>query len=54
MLMGLNGELTEGESITLTLVFEDGSEKMVAAPVRKMKMRMGSKHDMPMESHSQQ
>ncbi len=38
----------EGDSIHLTLVFNDGSKKMLDVPVKKMNMQMGStmhKHD---------
>ena len=40
MLIGLKEKLTPGDNIAVTLVFEDGSKKLVQAPVRKMKMHM--------------
>ena len=40
MLIGLQQELVPGEEISLTLVFEDGSEKPLRAPVRKLPMMM--------------
>lgn len=42
MLIDLNEGLKEGTSIPLTLVFEDGSKKEIQAPVRKLKMKMGT------------
>lgn len=35
MLIGLVKPLTEGETVSLTLTFEDGSNKRVSAPVKK-------------------
>ena len=40
MLMGLKGDLKDGDHAMITLVFEDGSKKMVHAPVQKMEMKM--------------
>lgn len=40
MLIGLNQNLVPGESVPLTLKFEDGSEVTVDAPVRKLQMKM--------------
>lgn len=44
MFIGLNRELKEGEEVTFTLVFEDGSETRITAPVKKVMagMQMGS------------
>jgi copper(I)-binding protein len=39
MLIGLKQELKPGEMIPLTLEFEDGSEKALKAPVRKIMMK---------------
>jgi copper(I)-binding protein len=49
MLMGLKGDLNDGDHAMITLVFEDGSKKVVHAPVRKLDMKMdmeqkGQKH----------
>ncbi len=38
MLLGLKGDLKEGGSVSITLVFDDGSKKAIQAPVRKLKM----------------
>ena len=49
MLIGLKQMAKEGDSIHLSLVFNDGSKKMVNVPVKKMSMQMGStdhQHDM--------
>jgi len=49
MLIGLKQAANEGDSIHLSLVFNDGSKKMVNVPVKKMQMQMGSQdhqHDM--------
>jgi copper(I)-binding protein len=40
MLIGLNDELEEGDDVSLTLVFADGSRKQIQAPVRKIAMQM--------------
>jgi copper(I)-binding protein len=40
MLIGLKQKLVPGERIPLTLLFADGSEKALEAPVRKLQMRM--------------
>ncbi len=47
MLIGLKQELKEGDSVAITLTFEDGSSKKVEAPVRKIQteMKMEMKHD---------
>jgi len=42
MLIGLKQAANEGDSIHLSLVFNDGSKKMISAPVKKMNMQMGS------------
>ncbi|HIP53735.1 MAG TPA: copper chaperone PCu(A)C [Chromatiales bacterium] len=47
MLIGLHQQLKEGDKVPLTLVFEDGSETDVTAPVRKLRMKM--KKGMKME-----
>lgn len=48
MLIGLKGDLQPGDELTLNLQFEDGSMLEVAAPVRKLQMKMmkheGMKH----------
>ncbi len=40
MLIGLNQDLKPGDSVSLTLVFNDGSKKQLEAPVRKIEMSM--------------
>jgi copper(I)-binding protein len=45
MLIGLQQKLVPGEKVVLTLVFEDGSEVELQAPVRKV-MGMLMKHGM--------
>ncbi|MGV6827294.1 MAG: copper chaperone PCu(A)C [bacterium] len=43
MLIGLRSDLKPGDMVDVTLVFDDGSEKLIQAPVKKitgMKMRM--------------
>ncbi len=40
MLMGLNRELQLGEEIGVTLIFNDGSQIEIKAPVQKPKLRM--------------
>ncbi|MCU7843691.1 MAG: copper chaperone PCu(A)C [Candidatus Thiodiazotropha sp. (ex Monitilora ramsayi)] len=40
MMIGLKQKLIPGESVPLTLKFEDGSEVMIDAPVRKLQMKM--------------
>lgn len=42
MLIGLKQMAKEGNSIHLSLVFNDGSKKMINVPVKKMSMQMGS------------
>lgn len=51
MLIGLKQQLKEGDSVPITLTFEDGSSKKVEAPVRKIQteMKMEMKHDMQHE-----
>jgi copper(I)-binding protein len=49
MLMGLKGDLKDGDHAMITLIYEDGSKKMIHAPVRKLDMKMdmeqkGQKH----------
>jgi len=49
MLIGLKQAANEGDSIHLSLVFNDGSKKMINVPVKKMNMQMDSQdhqHDM--------
>jgi periplasmic copper chaperone A len=36
MLIGLNGALTPGASVDLTLVYDDGTKAQIAAPVREI------------------
>jgi len=43
MLIGLKQKLVPGEPIPLTLVFADGSKKMLSVPVRKLQMHMKMK-----------
>jgi len=45
MLIGLKQAAKEGDSIHLSLVFNDGSKKMINAPVKKMQMQMGSQEN---------
>jgi len=42
MLIGLKQAANKGDSIHLSLVFNDGSKKMLEVPVKSMKMQMGS------------
>jgi copper(I)-binding protein len=42
MLIGLKQAANEGDSVHFSLVFNDGSKKMINAPVKKMSMQMGS------------
>ncbi|MEJ1295923.1 MAG: copper chaperone PCu(A)C [Candidatus Sedimenticola sp. (ex Thyasira tokunagai)] len=54
MLIGLKKQLMPGESIDITLIFDDGSKKAMSVPVRKLQMKMmkgGMKHDMKMMNH---
>ncbi len=44
MLIDLKQALQEGETVSVTLVFEDGSRKDVRAPVRKIKTKMHHHH----------
>ena len=53
MLIGLKGDLQPGEDVALRLQFEDGSTLEVAAPVRKLQMRM-MKHDADMKHQGMQ
>ena len=50
MLIGLKHAAKEGDSIHFSLVFNDGSKKMVNAPVKKMNMQMSS-HDHQQGGH---
>ncbi len=54
MLLGLKQDLNEGERISVTLKFSDGSSKTIEAPVRMvMRPKMkGMKHDMKGMDHS--
>jgi len=47
MLIGLKQDLKEGDNVAITLTFEDGSNKKIEAPVRKIQteMKMEMKHD---------
>lgn len=51
MLIGLKQELKEGDSVPITLYFEDGSKKEVKAPVHKIQaeMKMEMKQEMKHE-----
>jgi copper(I)-binding protein len=40
MLIGLINDLKDGDKAALTLVFKDGSKKVVDVPVRKIEMKM--------------
>ena len=40
MLLGLNRDLKPGEKVSVTLGFDDDSEKTLQVPVQRMKMRM--------------
>jgi hypothetical protein len=44
MLIGLKRELKEGDMVSLTLGFEDGSSKTVNAPVRPVVMKTNAAH----------
>ncbi|OQX46375.1 MAG: hypothetical protein B0D86_01770 [Candidatus Sedimenticola endophacoides] len=47
MLIGLQQQLRPGDTVDLTLTFDDGSSTEVSAPVRKLQMKMmqgGMKH----------
>jgi copper(I)-binding protein len=48
MLIGLTQDLKMGDKVPVTLVFADGAEEQVEAPVRKIQM-MQMNHDMPMK-----
>ncbi len=48
MLIGLNQDLKPGDSVSLTLVFNDGSKKQLDAPVRKIEMSMKKEDDKSM------
>ena len=55
MLIGLQQSLVPGESIPLTLEFEDGSQMEVSAPVRKLQMHMHQmRQQEPMEHEKHQ
>jgi len=45
MLIGLNQPLKVGDKVALTLIFADGSEKQIEAPVKEI--MMGMQHNMP-------
>ena len=47
MLIGLKQELKDGDNVSISLTFEDGSSKKVEAPVRMIKteMKMEMKHE---------
>jgi periplasmic copper chaperone A len=49
MLIGLNQDLNPGDTVSLTLVFNDGSKKQLDVPVRKMEMSMKKGDDKPMQ-----
>ena len=49
MLIGLKHDLKVGQNIPVTLTFEDGSEKLFEAPVRKIMMNMKPMAGMPMQ-----
>lgn len=42
MLINLMQELKEGDIVPITLSFDDGSKKLIQAPVRKLQMNMPS------------
>ncbi len=48
MMIGLTQDLKEGDKVSMTLVFANGEEQQVEAPVRKIQM-MQMNHDMPMK-----
>ncbi len=48
MLIDLTQDLKEGDKVAVTLVFANGEEQQVEAPVRKIQM-MQMNHDMPMK-----
>jgi copper(I)-binding protein len=56
MLMGLSGDLKQGQDVTITLTLDDGSQTMVSAPVRKLQLHMqsGSKMDHGANQHGRQ
>lgn len=43
MFLGLNSELKSGQSVPVTLIFEDGSKTTIHAQVRKMQLHMKQK-----------
>ncbi len=49
MLIGLNKPLQEGDSVPLTLRFDDGSSQSLQAPVRQIAMPMAAPTAMPMK-----
>lgn len=49
MLMGLKQDLKPGDTVSISLVFEDGSKKKLDVPVRKIKMMMKKQDAMPMK-----
>jgi len=40
MFLGLKSELSSGQPVPVTLIFEDGSQTTIQAPVRKLQMHM--------------
>ena len=46
MLIDLTTELKEGDTVPLTLHFDDGTSQQVSAPVRKLQMTMPAGKDM--------
>jgi len=49
MLIGLKQDLMPGQTVELTLKFDDGSSTHVSAPVKKLQMKMmkgGMRHNM--------
>ena len=48
MLMGLVQDLVPGSEISVTLIFDDGSEKEITAPVQKVQMKMMKHGDQKM------
>ncbi len=44
MLIDLTRQLEAGDDVSITLVFQDGSEKAIRAPVRKIRTKMHHHH----------
>ena len=40
MLIDMKAELKEGDSVPITLIFDDGTKTTITAPVRKLPMTM--------------